>query len=899
MMWWRRLPYLLPWRRRAAERDMQEELRSIAEMAEPGELGNLTLAAEDARAQWGWTRLEQLAQDLRYAARGLRRQPAFAAAAVLSLAIGIGANTALFTLINTLLWKLLPVRDPEHLLVLGQQTARSVTNGFTYQHYQLFRDHVSTLRLAAYAPVRLNVSVDAGSEPTADGQLVTGEYFPLLGVRAAVGRLLGPEDDRVPLGHPVVVLSHEYWRRRFDADPTVPGRQIRLSGVPFTIVGVAPRDFFGLDVGSAPQLFAPVMMQPAVMPTTVNLLDRPTVYSTWLRIVGRLTPGASLADPAARLDALASSPETDWRPRDKFTGRPADARLVLTSAATGLSDLRRRFSQPLFILLAAAGVVLLVACANVANLLLARAAARRAEFALRLALGASGGRLTRQVLVEGLLLAGLAGAAGTLLAFWATRALVVYASSGHGAVVLDLSPDLRVLAFATATCALAGLIFGSVPAFRASRARVPPHLKRDVSSLHQPGGGPGRVLVVAQVALSLVLLVAAGVFARSLQNLSPDDRGIDGANVLIVPVVPRGSGDRNRPGAAEGFDRVYRDLLEKTGRISGVQVASLARTTPLSPTTLGYPVVPAGGAPAQMVASTIVYPKYFATMGIDVVKGRDFTVDDLRPGAPTAVLVNEAFVRAFLAGREPLGSAHGVRTARPGARDRRTGPPRFEPGDAVNIVGVVKDSRFPALREATPPIVFQTFLQANTGFAQMVLHVRTAGRAANVMPAVRAVVQAVDPIVPLHEVGTLADEIDAALVRERLVATLSGVFAGVALVLVCVGLYGLLAFSVTRRSPEIGIRVALGATPPAVRWMIARQALGVVLAGLALGVPAAWISARLLSAQLDGLVFQLTPTDPATLAAAALVLVLVATYAGLLPAHRATRIDPATALRSE
>lgn len=898
-MFWRRLPYLLPWRRRAAERDMQDELRSIADMAAPGELGNLALAAEDARAEWGWTRFEQTLQDLRYALRSLHKSPAFTGAAVLSLAIGIGANTALFTLIDTLLWKLLPIRDPEQLLVLSRQTERSIGYGFTYQEYLLFREHVPVLDLAAYARVRLNGSIDGNAEPTLDGHLVTGGYFPLLGVQPALGRLLGADDDRVPMGHPVAVLAHRYWKLRFNGDPAVVGRRILLSGVLFTIVGVAPPEFFGVEVGAAPQLFVPVMMQPAVMPMMANLLDRPSVYSTWLRVVGRLNAGVSIQQAAARLDALAGAPETDWRSRNKFTGQPEDDRLVLGSGATGLSDLRRQFSQPLFLLLAVSGIVLLVACANVANLLLARSAARRAEFALRLALGAGRGRLIRQVLVEGLLLAVLAGAAGVGLAFWATGALVAYASSGQDTVALDLSPDFRVLAFATAVSAVAGLLFASVPALRSAREDLSSTTHLDLVRTGCGARGPGRALVASQVALCLVLLVAAGVFVRSLQNLTPDEVGADGARVVILRVEPRGSADRNRPGVAERFHNVYEALLERVEQIHGVQVASLARTTPLSPASLGYRLVAATGGAPRMVASTIVYPAYFEAMGIPVIKGRDFNDDDLRPGAPPAVIVNQAFVREFLPGREPLGAAHGVREARAVGFDRKAGLVQFGPGDPMNIVGVVGDTRFPALREAAPPIVYQTFLQADTGFAQMVLHVRTAGSTGQVTRELRAVVQAVDPIVPLADIHTLADEIDAALVRERLVATLSGVFAGVALLLVCIGVYGLLAFTVSRQTAEIGVRVALGATPADVRRMIARQALSVVVPGVAVGLLAAWISARSMSRQLAGLLYQLAPTDPATMAAAAVFLVVVAMCAALLPARRAARIDPVGALRAE
>jgi putative ABC transport system permease protein len=338
-MIWKRLPYLLPWRRRAAERDMQEELQSIAAMAAPGELGNLTLAAEDARAQWGWTRLEQGGQDLRYALRTLKKSPIFTATTVLSLAIGIGANTALFTLINTVMWKLLHIRDPEHLLVLEQRGPTAVSVGFTYQQYELIRDHTNALDLAGYFGVSLNVSIDGKVEPTMHGQLVAGGYFPLLGVRPSLGRLLGPEDDRVMMGHPVAVLSNGYWRRRFGADSSVIGRTILLSGTPFTIVGVTPAEFFGTEVGWSPELFVPVMMQPAVMPMTGNLIQRrPNVTSAAFRVLARLKREIPVEQATAQLDALAHVPETDWRPRNKFTGQVEDLRLGLRSAATGLSE---------------------------------------------------------------------------------------------------------------------------------------------------------------------------------------------------------------------------------------------------------------------------------------------------------------------------------------------------------------------------------------------------------------------------------------------------------------------------------------------------------------------------------------------------------------------------------
>jgi putative ABC transport system permease protein len=898
-MIWKRLPYLLPWRRRAAERDMQEELQSIAAMAAPGELGSLTLAAEDARAQWGWRRLEQVGQDLRYALRMLRKTPVFTATTVLSLAIGIGANTSLFTLINTVMWKLLPVRDPEHLLVLAQRGPTAVSNGFNYQQYEMIRDQTNALDLAAYYRLPLNVSIDGRIEPTIQGQLVSGDYFSLLGVRAAHGRLPGPDDDRVVMGHPVVALSHGYWRRRFGGDASVIGRTILLSGTAFTIVGVTPAEFFGTEVGTSPGLFAPLMMQPALMPMTGNLLQRPRVTSTGFRVLARLRKDLSLDQATAQLDTLARVPETDWRPRNKFTGQVEDLRLELTSAATGLSELRRQFSQPLVILLSVAGIVLLVACANVGALVLARSAARRQEFSLRLALGAGGPRLFRQVLVEACMLAALGGAAGIALAYWLTRALVAYTSVGQSATVLHLSPDLRVLAFTAAISLVAGLLVGCVPAMRASRAGLSPDGRRDLSQVRSmsAGRGAGGALVAVQVALSVVLLFGAGLFVRSLQHLNRDDSDVDRARVLVVRVEPRGSDNRGAPGAAARFDRLYQELLDRVERIPGVESASLARTSPLSPSSYGFQIaLPAGGA--RMLPALIVYPRYFRTMGIPVMRGRDFNADDLRPGSPFAVLVNQAFVREFLRGREPLGIQHGLTEARVVGRDARTGFV-FGTGRPLNIVGVVKDSRFPALREATPPTLYQPFLQANTGSGQMVLHVRTSRSGEAITAQVRDAVQAVDTSVPMSDVHTLADEVDAALVRERLVATLSGGFGLVALALVSIGLYGLLAFTVSRRTAEIGIRVALGASRAEVSWLIGRQALRIVSVGLAVGVPAAWIATRLAARQLDTLLFEQTPNDPIAMTAAILVLLLVAMGAGLLPARRAARIDPMVALRTE
>ena len=899
MMFLKRLALLLPWRRRAAERDMQDELKSIAAMARPGELGNLTLAAEDARAQWGWTRLEQTGQDLRYALRTLRKSPAFTATAVLSLALGIGANTALFTIINTVMWKLLPVGDAEHLLTIGEQTPTGLTSGFTYQQYEIFRDSGAALDLAAFGYARLDVSIDGGDEPTMDAHLVTGKYFPLLGLRPAAGRLFDETDDRVVLGHPVAVLSYTYWQRRFGGDRTVVGRTMTIAGQPFTVIGVTPAEFFGAEVGVSPSLYLPVRMQPALLPTNGSLLENPNVYSRWLRLIGRVQPGGSVPQAQARLNALAGT-SAEWRVRGKFTGQFEDTRLVVSSAAAGLSDLRRQFSRPLFVLLGVAGLVLLIACANVGHLLLARASTRRSEFGLRLALGATRARVMRQVLVEGLVLAGAGAAAGAVLAYWAAPALIAYASAGQADVVLNLSPDLRVLGFTTVVAIVAGLVFASAPAIRAARADRSTTGRLEIGSGGRAGGerGPGRILVVIQVALSAVLLVGAGQFVRTLQNLYRHESSIDLDRVIAVRLEPRGSG-RRTTATAPGFDRTYRELLARVETLPGVRSASLARSSPLGPSTLGFPIVlPAGGDPVRLSA-TVVYPRYFATIGIPIVKGRDFGEDDLGAGAPSVVLVNEAFVRETLRGHEALGTGHGITVFSRGPRRPSPGTTADERGEPLNIVGVVKDSRFPGLRESPPPMVYQTYLQANTGFGQMVLHVRASRASGDIIRPVTELVRAIERDVPMANVHTLADEVTAALARERLVATLAGIFGLVALSLISVGLYGLMAFTVSRRIPEIGLRVALGATRGSVRWLVGRQALGIIGAGLAIGIPAAWIAGRLASHQLSSLLYEVSSTDPATMIVAAVVLVVVASCAGLLPSRRAVRIDPAVALRNE
>jgi predicted permease len=842
------------------------------------ELGGLEQTKEDCRQARGISFVEHLVRDLGYAGRMFVKSPGFSAAVVLSLALGIGANTAVFSLINALMWRQVPVKDPETLLLVGRG---NVSYTFTYPQFRTMRrDNDVMTDLAAYSPVRLNVSIDGSIEPTADGQMVSGSYFSILGVNPVIGRPIGDEDDAAINAHPVAMISHSYWKRRFDSQPSAVGKTIALSGAPFTIIGVTPPEFAGLEVGMAPEIFVPVMMQPALMQAQENLLvDEPTLYHTWLRVFGRARPGVTTAHAAGALDPL-------FRQEIPAGGKFDLARrqaIVLRSAATGVSDLREPFSQSLFILMAVVVTVLMIACANIANLLLARAAARRPEFAMRLALGAGRRRLIGQLLVESALLALVGGMCGIAVAHWAARSLVNFLSAGRTPIALDVSPDVRVLAFTVVASMATGILFGLAPALRAVRADLTPALNS--------GGGRGatgsrhrlradRALAVAQVALSLTLLIGAGLFVRSLHQLNARDAGIDRDRVLIVRVEPKGSDQRGPEGVSGRLDRTYRSLIQQVESIPGVEVASMAQFTPMLARANGQSVELPGGKELEVLIP-MIYPKYFSTVGIAMLAGRDFNDGDLADQAPKVTIVNEAFVRLAFPNEQPVG-----RRVKVGSEERE-------------IIGVVKDSPYLDLRRDIPAIAYQTFLQTNTGRGQMVLHARVRGNVAAVTQQIREQVQRLDPTLPTFEVHTLSDEIDAALVRERLIATLSSVFGVLALALACVGLYGLLAFTIAQRTTEMGVRMALGARRVDVVMMVMREALTLVGAGTVLGLIGAMATTRLASNQISVLLFRTNVTDLATIVVATLILGGVASLASYLPARRASRVEPMMALRNE
>ena len=676
-------------------------------------IGGVEQVKEECREARGVAAFESTAQDVQYGLRQLRRRPGFALVVVTSLALGIGANTAIFSLIDAVLLRMLPIEDPAGLQLLVPRQSNGNTRGFEYPEYRRLSDVSSALAaVAAVGSTRLNVSIDGGIEPTAEGQLVSGSYFRLLGVHAIAGRAIEPADDVNPNGHPVAVISHGYWKRRFGLEPSVVGRTIHLSGTPFTIIGVAPREFFGLEVGRAPDIWVPLVMQPTVMPAAENWLGEHMSRTFWLTLVGRVKPEYTLQQAEsmlAGLDVLDPLMTKPARPGEQPQAIPEQ--LSLSPAATGISNLRQQFSQPLLILMAVVSLVLLIACANVANLVLARSASRLPEFSMRLALGAGRWRLVRQLLVENVILATLGGLVGFLLARWATALLVTFMSSGRTPIVLSLEPDARILAFTALVSVLTGVVCGLVPALRASRVDVVSGIKGQARG--SIGGGhwlrPGKILVVSQVALCLLLLFGAGLFVRSLQALEGQDGGFARDQVLVVRIEPRGSDQRGVEGASQRLDRTYRDLLQRVSSIPGVRAASLAHYAPTSRVLYSAPVgLPDGTQPR--VAQMMVYQNYFATMDIALRAGRDFSERDLDEGAPLVGVVNQAFVRQVMNGESPVGKRILVER---GELERE-------------IIGVVADSRYASLKEETPPLIYQPFLQTRTGRGQMTLHVRVA-----------------------------------------------------------------------------------------------------------------------------------------------------------------------------
>jgi predicted permease len=862
---------------------MPGEARSAARRV----LGNTSFVKEEVREMWGWTSWERLRQDVRYAVRMLRNTPVFTAVALVSLALGIGANSAIFSLLNAVVLRLLPVPDPQQLVQCIYTVPGAPPNNwnswFGYPHLERFRDQSGTLSgvFGGVSVNRVNV-VWHGSAGLAQGDAYTGNFFSVLGVTPQGGRLFVPGDDRE--GADVVVLSDRYWRNRFAADPAVLGQAITINELPFTVIGITPPEFSGIYAGSARDLWVPLH---AIDRFTPNPKRWQESFTSWLLIAGRLRPGMSMTQAEAELDVihralnaeqLAASERRDSRSLQRMV---RESHLVLRPAASGmLSGLRQMYTLPLQLLLGVAGVVLLISCANVANLLLARAAHRRREIALRMALGSGRVRVVRQLLTENLLLAGAGGILALAIAWWGSRLLVRMISTGDAPIPLDVRPDWAVFGFTAAVSLASGLLFGLAPALRATKVDPGAALKEGTRGTAGPSRAMDRALVAVQVTLSLLLLAGAGLFTRTLQNLRNVDVGYERDHILMF------SADAKLAGYVKGRAALlYRAILEKAAALPGVQSASVSIVRPVdNQYYLVDRIREIDGrklpeAEAIRVAWNAMSPGYFATVGTPLVLGRDFDFRDAGAAA-RVVIVNESLARKALPDQNPIG--HRL--------------------DGAEIIGVVKDSRYGGARDQLRPVVYRPLLQSQggtdpaswVGVGAVSFELRYRSGAGSV-DDVRRAVAAVDRNVPIFRVKSLRAQTEDSFLRERLLATISSFFGGLALLLACLGLYGLMAYAVARRTAEIGIRMALGARRREIVWLVLRETLWLVLAGVAAGVPlAVW-----LTGYAKSLLFEITAADPMILAVAAAALAGVAAVAGFLPARRASRIDPMTALRYE
>jgi predicted permease len=840
--------------------------------------------------------LDDLRRDLQYALRTLRRAPAFTAVAIVTLALGIGANTAIFALFDAVLLQTLPVHEPERLVLFTTSASEGTSTGdlprgrwtlFSVEVYEFLRTQpLPYASLAAVRSGQATVSFRMAGDPRHAERvergrvhLVSGNYFAAMGVDAAIGRTLHTDDDR-PAAPPAAVVSHDFWKQRLDSDVSVVGKTAVLNGTAFTIVGVAPPEFFGERVRHAPDFWTPLVFQPQIE-LRPSYVDRSDAY--WLNLVGRLAIGATPAQAQAATTVALKQFLEDKAGAKAEPGQLREiqeARVELVDGAGGISGLRQLYSAPLHVLLAVVGLVLLVACANVGNLLLSRGFSRRGEIALRVALGASRARLTRQLFTESLLLAVLGAGCGVLLAKWAANALVVLVVAKGTPLHATLNGP--VLAFTAGVTLLASLVFGLAPALAAQRADLVTGLtagSRSVTSGRR-GLSAAQTLVVAQIALSLVLLTGASLFARSLINLERQPLGFDEDHVLIARINPRLAGY-----TAANVTAMYRTIYDRIRTLPGVRSATLARYSPLgggnsvhAATVEGYVPRPGESVSLEVI---LVGPSYPETLGMPLRQGRSIGIQD-GPGTPKVGMVNESFVGHFFAGQNPIGRHFGV-SGSPGPAD-------------IEIVGVLKDAQFQDSKEPVHPVVFVAMLQDASQFAlDCEIEVRTAGDPAAASNELRSAIAEVDRDLPVSDSITLREQVASTFRSQRLAAQFVSAFSGLALLLACVGLYGMAAQAVARRTGEIGLRLALGAQRGDVLRMILREAMVVVLVGLVVGVAAAFGAGRVVASQLYGL----GPGDPLSLAFAGCVMSLVAAIASLVPAQRATRIDPLVALRCD
>ena len=835
--------------------------------------------------------MESLWQDLRFGARRLRESPGFTAVVVLLLALGIGANAAIFTLLDQVLLRPLPVRAPEELVLLhdpGPNSGMATTNKnspapLSHPMFLDLRDRTGVFAgLLAYYPADVNLSA-AGETEKISAELVSGTYFGTLGLRPAAGRLLQPADDTTPAAHPVAVLGHDFWQRRFGGpsagDSAVVGRTLVLNTQPMTVVGVAPAGFRGLEVGRTPDIYVPLMMKAAMTPTWDRLDDR---RARWLTLVGRLQPGWSRERTATALNQTFRqivAEELEVYPAgysERFRKEFLAKQLELHPGARGASGLREQAAAPLWVLMAAAGTVLLITCANVANLLLARATGRQREMAVRLALGAGRGRLMRQLLVESVLLAMAGGAAGCLLAVWGGQLLVRALPEEQR---LTIQPDLRLLAFACAAALVTALLFGLAPTLETTRASLLPSLRDGGNNAvgSRQGGRFRSALVAAQLGLSLLLLFVTLLFTRSLVNLKELDPGFDPQQLLTFQIDPSLNGDDEPRKQA-----LFEQARQRLAAVPGVRAVSFLEQPLLADSVTSNTIDVEGYEEKEEEDVNphfnTVGPSYFATLGIPLVAGRGFDGRD-RLDSPRVVIVNQTFARYFFGNGDPLGR-------------------RFVMGGdeevPYEIVGVIADAKSSNLRDEIPRQVYQPVSQVE-GLTSMTFYVRAQGDSAALGRAVRQTMREVDPTLPVTDLRTMRAQVSRATLGERSLAVLAGLFGGVATLLAVLGLYGVMSYSVARRRRELGVRLALGAQRPRILRLVLGEALRLCAWGLALGLPAGWAVGRVVQSQLFGV----SPGEPWAFAAAVVLLtgsVLAAAYA---PADRAARVDPLSSLKAD
>jgi predicted permease len=894
--------------RKQLDRDFDEELQAYVELVSaesvragltPEEaqrdthraMGGAQQVIQNVRDVRAGVWLERLAQDVSYGVRTLAKNPAFTLLAMATLALGIGANTAMFSLLDQVVLRLLPVRDPERVVIV-RETGNHYGNSYgpntiSWPMFEDLRDHNQVF---SGMFCRFPATVDIGyGDRTAQisAELVSGSYFSILGVGTALGRTIAPDDDAVPDSKPVVVLSYNFWQSYFNGDRTVVGRTVGLNRLAMTVIGVAQPGFDGVELGVPAKVFVPIMMKTEMTPRSDGLKDRPRRLS-WVSAYGRLKPGVSLEQAQLSLQPLMHSILEMESLQPEFTRNATaeDRELLLRNRIELLpgaeNGLREYMRKPLLLLVALTGAVLLLACANLANLLLARATAREREFAVRLAIGAGRARIVRQLLLESLLLAGAGTILGLALAFLADRILLRIYLPEDAAAEFAVSPipDGRVLAFVVGIMLLTSLVFGLLPSVRGSRTEITLALKDRSGALSAGGISLRRLLAGVQVSLSLVLLFGAGLFVRTLRNLENLGPGFPTDRLLTFTINPSLSGYTDEQ-TESFFERLNVNLESMPGVTSvGLSAMSLLKGYAWQNAIVGKDFE---GAPIeQQPVLNNVSPDYFATLGIPLLAGRGITPRDHASLKYTVAVINEGFARKYFPGRNPIGQRFGL------VNDVQTVTPDIE------VIGVIPDRKYRDLRETPPPQAYFPYYE-DIKFRGMTIYLHTQADPHLLENALRERMHQFDPRVPVVDLQTVNEQIGFSLRTERLVASLSGVFGGLATLLAVIGLYGVMAYVVQRRTREIGIRIALGAARGNVIAMVMREVMLLIGAGLAAGMGLALVLADLIRSQLFGL----NSRDPFTLIGSAIVLTAAAGVAGFLPALRASGTDPTTALRQE